>query len=113
MAGTGLGGSGMGNTRNSISPLKTAALGMVGKGMSMSPREFVSYKPDNDGGIEGYYAPVEKALQKQPGFMIPKQKVKGVIMEEAERRKMDPTSDTYKSPFEGDWVLQGDKYSKK
>jgi len=28
----------------------------------MSPREFVSYKPDNDGGIEGYYAPVEKAL---------------------------------------------------
>ena len=34
-------------------------------------------------------------------------------MEEALRRAKDPTSDTYKSPFEGDWVLQGDKYSKK
>jgi len=99
--------------RNSVSPLKSAGLNIMGKQSSMSPREFVSYKKEDDGGIDGYYAPVENAPSKTPGFMIPKQKVKGVIMEEALRRAKDPTADTYKSPFEGDWVLQGDKYSKK
>ena len=88
-------------------------MSMVGKGVSMSPREFVSYKNGDDGGIEGYYNPINKADSKSPGFMIPKQKVAGVIMEEAERKKLIPAADHYKSPFEGDWVLQGDKYSKK
>jgi len=37
--------------------------------------------------------------------MIPKQKVKGVIMEEALRKAKVPASDFYVSPFEGDWVL--------
>jgi len=37
---------------------------MVGKGPSMSPREFVSYKGGDDGGIEGYYA--QNTDQKSP-----------------------------------------------
>jgi hypothetical protein len=95
----------MGASRNSISPLKSAAMNMVGKGISMSPREFVSYKNGDDGGIEGYYNPVAASPSKSPGFAIPKQKVAGVIMEEAKRKMAVPAADAYKSPFEGDWVV--------
>ena len=34
-------------------------------------------------------------------------------MEEALRRAKDPTSDTYKSPFEKDWVAQNEKAMKR
>ena len=95
----------MGGTRNSISPLKSAGLGIIAKGISMTPKEFVSYKGGDDNGIKGYYNPVQELPSKAPGFAIPKQKVKGVIMEEALRRAKDPTSDTYKLPIEGDWVV--------
>jgi hypothetical protein len=41
----------MGGTRNSISPLKSAGLGIIAKGISMTPKEFVSYKGGDDNGI--------------------------------------------------------------